>query len=192
MMFSSVVLPELVPPEISTFRRALTQRSRKSAVSGVREPSLTRSSEVKPAVRELPDREQRAGQRQRRQHGVHAAAVRQAGVDHRPGLVDPAAHLSHHLRDDPAQVRVVVEVNARLVQLALTLDPDLRRPLTMISVIVSSASRRSSGPWPRMSSAISRAMRSRSLRARPRSWSRCALISASTRTRSVDRVGRRR
>ena len=50
-------------------------------------------------------------------------------------------------------------------------------PLTMISVIVSSASRRSSGPWPRMSSVSSRTRRSRSLRAMPASASSSCVTS---------------
>ena len=45
-------------------------------------------------------------------------------------------------------------------------------PLTMISLTVSSASSRSSGPWPRMSSAMSLVSRSRSARERPLSWVR--------------------
>ena len=76
-------------------------------------------------LRELADRQQRARERQRRDDHVDAAAVGQAGVDHRRGLVDAAADLRHHLGDDPAQLRLVVEAHRRLVEPALALDPDL-------------------------------------------------------------------
>ena len=58
---------------------------------------------------------------------VDAAAVGEAGVDHRRRLVDAAADLGDHLVDDPAQVRVVVEAHRRLVEAALALDPDVAR-----------------------------------------------------------------
>ena len=51
----------------------------------------------------------------------------QARVDHRRRLVDPPADLRDHPIDDPAEVRVVAEANRRLVETALTLDPDLAR-----------------------------------------------------------------
>ena len=61
-------------------------------------------------------------------------------------------------------------------------------PLTMISVTLSSASSRSSGPWPRMSSAISAASRSRSSRASPCSCASWRRMSAVTRSRSATRI----
>ena len=45
--FSVVVLPEPVPPETKTFRRASTQALRKSNISGVAVPKRMRSSTVK-------------------------------------------------------------------------------------------------------------------------------------------------
>ena len=76
-------------------------------------------------ARELPDRHQRARQRQRRDDRVDAGAVGQAGIDHRRRLVDAAADLGDDLVDDPAEVRVVGKANRRLVEPSLALDPDL-------------------------------------------------------------------
>ena len=75
--------------------------------------------------RELPDREERAGERQRRDDRVDTAAVGQARVDHRRRLVDATTDLRDHLVDDAAQVEVVDEAHRGLVEAALTLDPDL-------------------------------------------------------------------
>ena len=58
---------------------------------------------------------------------VDARPVRQARVDHRRRLVDAAPDLGDHAVDDAAQVRVVAEAHGRLVEAALTLDPDLTR-----------------------------------------------------------------
>ena len=110
-----------------------------------------------PPLGELPDREQRPGQRQRREHRVHAAAVGQARVHHgratRPRAGRPARPSSSMIR---RRCESSVKRTSVSEELALALDPDLVGPLTMISVIVSSASSRSSGPWPRMSSVSSR------------------------------------
>ena len=57
-------------------------------------------------------------------------------------------------------------------------------PLTMISETVSSASRRSIGPWPRMSSAMSSTRRRRSSREMPDSSPSWLRMSPSTRSRS--------
>ena len=65
------------------------------------------------------------GERQRRKHRVHAAAVGQACVHHRRRLVDAAPDLRDDLVDDPAQVRLVGEPDRRLVEAALALDPDV-------------------------------------------------------------------
>ena len=183
--FSSVVFPEPVPPEMRMFSSARTQRWRNSTVSVRQRPEPDHVVEVEPLLAELADRHERARERQRRHDRVDAAAVRQARVDHRRRLVDAAADLSDHLVDDPPQVRFVVEPHARLVEPALAFDPDVVEPLTMTSVTLSSASSRSSGPCPRMSSAISITSRSRSWRemlvsALSRSW-----MSEVTRSRSV-------
>ena len=75
-------------------------------------------------ARELPDGEDRPPQRERRDDRVDAAAVRQAGVHHRRGLVDPAADLGDDLVDDAEEVRVVDERRLRQLDLARTLDVD--------------------------------------------------------------------
>ena len=90
---------------------------------------LTMSCEPEPLPRELADREERARERERRDDRVHARAVRQARVDHRRRLVDAPADLRDHPIDDPPEVRVVREADRRLVEAALTLDPDLARPV---------------------------------------------------------------
>ena len=85
--------------------------------------------EAEALARELADREQRPGQRERMDDRVDTRAVRQARVDHRRRLVDAPSDLGDHPVDDAAEVRVVREAHRRLVQPALTLDPDLARPV---------------------------------------------------------------
>ena len=85
--------------------------------------------EIEPLVVELPDRDERSGERQRRNDRVHAAAVGEPGVDHRRGLVDSAADLADHLVDDPAQMRLVVEGVSRPGEPAVALQPDVVGPV---------------------------------------------------------------
>ena len=73
---------------------------------------------------ELADRQHRAVDRDRRQHGVDAAAVGQAGVDHRAALVDAAADPGDDLVDDPAQVLLVDERGVDRHDAAEPLDVD--------------------------------------------------------------------
>ena len=123
--FSSVVLPVPVPPEMRMLSSAWTQSRRN--VDGLRRDraEIDHVVERQTLLRELADRDERAGERQRRDDHVDAASVREARIDHRRRLVDPAADLRDHLVDDAAQVRVVVEANRRLVEPALALDPDV-------------------------------------------------------------------
>ena len=76
---------------------------------------------------ELADGQQRAVHGQRRDDRVDAAAVGQAGVHHRAGLVDATADPGHDLVDRAAQVRLVVEVALDLDQPAAALDVDAVR-----------------------------------------------------------------
>ena len=71
----------------------------------------------------------RAVEGERRDDGVDAGAVRQAGVHHRAGLVDAPADLRHDAVDDLQQVVVVAELDVGLLQLAAALDVDLVRPV---------------------------------------------------------------
>ena len=61
-------------------------------------------------------------ERQRRNDGVDARSVLQAGVDDGLRFVDAAAHLGNDLFDDVQQVRVVFETHRRFRQLAAALD----------------------------------------------------------------------
>ena len=77
--------------------------------------------------RELPDRDDGADERQRRDDRVDAGAVGEAGVDHRDGLVHAAADRGDDPIDDPHDVVVVLEHDVRQLELARALDVDLAR-----------------------------------------------------------------
>ncbi len=74
---------------------------------------------------ELPDRQQRAVNRDRRHDRVDPAAVRQPRIHHGAGLVHPAAHPGHDLLDGAAQMALVGEGCLHGVQAAGPLDVDL-------------------------------------------------------------------
>ena len=76
---------------------------------------------------EAANRNARPVQGQRRNDGVDARAVRQAGVDHRADFVDAPADLRHDAVDDLHQVVVVAERDAGLFHLAAALDVDVLR-----------------------------------------------------------------
>ena len=76
---------------------------------------------------ELADGQQGPVHGQRRDDGVHAAAVGEAGVHHRAGLVDATADAGHDLVDGAPQVRLVGEVAVDLDQPAAALDVDAVR-----------------------------------------------------------------
>ena len=71
---------------------------------------------------EAADRKNRAIDGQRRNDGIHARAVGQAGIHHGRGLVDPAADLGDNLLDDVHQVMVVFEDHVGLLQHPAALD----------------------------------------------------------------------
>ena len=73
---------------------------------------------------ELADRQDGAVQRDRRDDGVDAAAVGQAGVHHGAGFVDAASDPGHDLLDRPAQVSLVRELGRGEGQPAAGLDVD--------------------------------------------------------------------
>ena len=106
---SVVVLPEPVPPETKMLRRASTHALEELEHLGRRgaEPDQVVDRERRGG--ELPDGDDRADQRQRRDDGVDAGAVGQAGVDHRARLVDAPADRGDDPVDDPHHVLVVLE-----------------------------------------------------------------------------------
>ena len=73
---------------------------------------------------ETADGEQRAIHRHRRNGGVDARAVGQAGVHQRRRFVHAAAHPRDDFFDDAQQVRVVLELHRRAVQFAAAFHVD--------------------------------------------------------------------
>ena len=73
---------------------------------------------------EAADAEARPVERERRDDGVDARAIRQARVDDGLRFIDAAADLRNDLFDDVQQVRVVLEADLGLGELAVALDED--------------------------------------------------------------------
>ena len=183
--FSSVVLPEPVPPEMRMFSSACTQRSRNSTASVVSVPSRIRSSRSSRLL--LNFRIVTSGPLSesggmmaltRLPSGRRASTIGDDSSTRRPTCA--TILLMIRRRCDSSLKRTVVSYRRpwRSTQMSYG-------PLTMISVTLSSASSRSSGPWPSTSSAISAASRSRSSRAIPLSCARWRRMSAMTRSRSA-------
>ena len=110
---------------------------------------------------ELPDREHGAVQGQRRDDGVHAGAVGQAGVDHRRGLVRRPDR-RHDLVDHGAVLDVVGEGEVGVLDEAAALHPDVVVGVAHHlgdGVVGEQGSR---GPYPRVSDIISWTKRRRS------------------------------
>ena len=80
------------------------------------------------AAAEAADRQHGTVERQRRDHDVHARAVREPRVAQRLGLVDPAAERRQDPLDRVAQVALVGEPHRRALEAAAALDPDRRGP----------------------------------------------------------------
>ncbi len=78
-------------------------------------------------VVELPDRQVRPVDGQRRNDGVHPGPVGQPGVHHGRRVVDPAPHGGHDPVDDLEEVPVVVEPDVRPLEAALPLHVDRAR-----------------------------------------------------------------
>ena len=92
--------------------------------SGVSVPNLMRSATWYGLGGELADGEHRAVDRQRRDDGVDAGAVGEAGVDHRRRLVDAPADLADDALDDPAQVVLGDEPGLGALEPAVALHVD--------------------------------------------------------------------
>ena len=121
--FSVVVFPAPVPPETRMFTRPRTQASRNRDL-GAHRPELDQVVRLERVGRELPDRERRAVDRERRDDGVHTGAVGQASVHVRTGLVDATTDLADDLVDRAAELGLVVELGPGPVQLAGALHVD--------------------------------------------------------------------
>ena len=71
---------------------------------GVERSELDQLVQGQPLLAELADRDQRSAQAERRDDDVDAAAVGQARIHHRRGLVHPPPDLGDDLVDDPPHV----------------------------------------------------------------------------------------
>ena len=183
--FSSVVLPEPVPPLIRMLRRAPTAAASWSRSSARERSQLDQLVGAGPHGREAPDRDRGAVDRQRRNHDVDARAVRQARVDHRAELVDAAAERGQDALDRVPQRLLGGEARPRRARSGRRAR---RRPssgpLTITSSTAGSASSSSSGPSPTASRRISSARR-------PRVAGSSTAASSSTRSRMASASGRR-
>ena len=123
--FRNVVLPAPVPPETSMFSRAPTPPRRKSSIGWVSDCALDEIARAELVGAEAANRQHRPVEGQRRDDGVDARAVGQAGVDHRARFVDAPAHRADDPLDDAQQVLVVLEHERARFELALALHVDL-------------------------------------------------------------------
>ena len=113
-----VVLPEPVPPETKTLRRASTQDPQELEHLGRRGPEADEVVDRDRLGRELPDGDDRPDQRQRLDDRVDARAVGQARVDARARCVDAPSERGDDPVDDAQDVLVVQEVAVDPLDLA--------------------------------------------------------------------------
>ena len=119
---SIVVLPEPVPPEMTTFMRDAPAILSTVAIFSDIEPKPLHHVERDRLFGELTNGDGGAAKRQRRDDDVDAAAVLEAGVGERRGLVDAAADLVHDALGDLEQMLLVAELDLGELELALALD----------------------------------------------------------------------
>ena len=155
-----VVFPEPVPPEMMMLRRPRTQASKVSELErhGAEGDQVTIGEGSAANFGWLAATHPgRSGK-----NGVHARSIRQTRVDHRTGLIDALPTRDTILSIVP-QMRVV-EKRASTGKILPSRSMKMSSgPLTMISVTSWRSRRKGSrGPWPRMSSETSWAMRVRS------------------------------
>jgi len=117
MAFSSVVLPEPVPPEISTFRRALAAICRKRDSGSDRVPRRTMSSSPIERCGNLRIDRCGAVEGQRRQQDVDAAAVGEAGHRRSGSIRRRAGRPRRRCLGDVDHVLVVAEARRHLSSL---------------------------------------------------------------------------
>ena len=109
---SVVVFPEPVPPLTSIDARAATHTRQELGQRAGSVPFATRSSQREALAPEAPDRQAGPRQRQRRDHHVHARAVRQPRVAQRRGLVDPPPERREDPLDRVQQLGLAGELDA--------------------------------------------------------------------------------
>ena len=127
-VFSSVVLPEPVPPEMMMFSRALIAPSKQHHHFRREGLVVQQVFELQRIGAEAANGHARPVQGQRRNDGVETRAVGQPGVDHRADFVDAPAHLRHDAVDDLHQVRRCRgRLDAGLLHLAAAFDVDVLR-----------------------------------------------------------------
>ena len=124
---SVVVLPEPVPPQTRIVARERTARARKSSSGRRQRPVGDQVVGREAAAAEAADRQRRPVERERRDHDVHARAVRQPRVGQRLGLVDPAAERREDPLDRLAQVALARERDLRALEPPAALDPHRAR-----------------------------------------------------------------
>src|SRR5215204_1432925 len=103
--------------------RACTAAARKSMTAAGNAPS-DEVFKLEGLGAEPPDGHRRPVERERRDDGVDAAAVAEASVDHRAGLVDAPADAPDDAVDDLPQVRIVAEADVDRLEAAAALDVD--------------------------------------------------------------------
>ena len=116
---SIVVLPEPVPPEMMTFMRLAPAILSTVAIFSESEPKPLHHVDGDRLFGEFADRDGGAAQRERRDDDVDAAAVLEAGVGERRGLVDAAADLVDDPLGDLEQMLLVAELDLGELELAL-------------------------------------------------------------------------
>ena len=122
---SSVVLPEPVPPEISTLRRERTMQLEQDRHPLVDGADLDQPRHRERHLGEFADRDERTVDRAGRHQHVDAAAVGKARIDPRLGFIDTAADRADDLLDHAHQMALVLESRGRLFEPAHALDIDL-------------------------------------------------------------------
>ena len=124
---SIVVLPEPVPPEMMTFMRLAPAILSTVAIFSDIEPKPRIMSSVIGFSENLRIEMAVPRKRERRDDDVDAAAVLEAGVGERRGLVDAAADLVDDALGDLEQMLLVAELDLGELELALALDEGLVR-----------------------------------------------------------------
>ena len=155
---SVVVLPEPVPPLMSTLQRARTALLRAGrAAAAAHVPLATRSSGPKPRGRKRRIVRTEPSSASGGDDDVDARAVGQPRVAQRLGLVDAAPERREDALDRVAQVGLAGEARRRRLDAPVALDPHLLGAVDHDLVDARGrASSGSSGPSPNERSAIAR------------------------------------